>query len=160
MSRLSVFFLLVVLGFFVFFPFTYGEEEITPKNLSLLEKEVFFISQNTLFPVSNPNFPQLKVVKVIKVIVTGYSSTPEETDDTPFLTAAGTVAREGVVANNLLPFYTKIRLPEIFGDKIFTIEDRMNPSKSFYHIDIWFPSKEEALEFGSKLTYLEIIKIE
>lgn len=159
MSKSYFFFLFLIFGIFAFFPSIYGDEEITPK-LNLSKESFCFVSKNTLLPVSNPNFVYIKVIKRMKVIVTGYSSTPEETDSTPFLTAAGTRAREGIAANNLLPFYTKIRLPEIFGDKIFSIEDRMNPKKGFYHIDIWFPSKKEALEFGSKFTYLEIVKIE
>lgn len=159
MSKFYFFLLFSILGIFAFFPFIYGDEEIAPK-VDLSRESLCFLSKDTLFPISSSNFVQIKVIRRIRVIVTGYSSTPEETDDTPFLTAAGTLARDGIVANNLLPLHTKVRLPELFGDKIFTVEDRMNPKKGFYHIDVWFPTKEEALQFGSKLTYLEIIKIE
>lgn len=93
----------------------------------------------------------------IDVLVTAYSSTPEETDDTPFTTAAGTSVRDGVVANNLLPFGTRIRIPGIFGEKIFTVEDRMHWRKSGYQVDVWFPAKGDALSFGVKSAYIEII---
>jgi 3D (Asp-Asp-Asp) domain-containing protein len=92
----------------------------------------------------------------IEVIVTAYSSSPSQTDNTPYLTAAGTTVREGVVATNLLPFNTKIRLPELYGDKIFVVEDRMSSEKG-YNVDIWLSSYQEAKGFGAKRTYIEIL---
>ena len=48
------------------------------------------------------------VVEGVKTAwVTAYSSTPEETDDTPFVTASGTSVRDGVIATNFLEFGTK-----------------------------------------------------
>ena len=99
-----------------------------------------------------------KIVKKIKVIITAYSSTPEETDDTPFITASGKSVADGVVANNMLPLGTKIKIPELYGDKIFVVEDRMNVKKSDYHIDIWLPSKILALSFGVKTTEIEVLE--
>ena len=51
------------------------------------------------------------------------------------------------LASNILPFKTKLRIPSLFGDKIFVVEDKMNPRYG-EHLDIWFPTKEEALKFG------------
>jgi len=102
--------------------------------------------------------PQLKVVKRFNVIVTAYSSSIWETQGDPFITASGKRVRDGIVANNLLPFGTKIRLPKIFGDKIFEVQDRMNPKKGYYHVDVWFPSREEALNFGWEITTMEILE--
>ena len=99
-----------------------------------------------------------KVVQKLKVVVTAYSSTPEETDDTPFITASGEEVADGIVANNLLPFGTKIRIPELYGDKVFTVLDRMNRRKSDYHFDIWFPSKGEAITFGVKTAEIEVLE--
>lgn len=95
--------------------------------------------------------------KRIQVVVTAYSSTPWETDDTPFITASGTEVRDGVVANNLLPFGTRIRIPELYGEKIFTVEDRMNWRKSIYHVDIWFPITADAINFGVKYASIEVV---
>ncbi|MBI2012886.1 MAG: hypothetical protein HYS88_00320, partial [Candidatus Colwellbacteria bacterium] len=50
--------------------------------------------------------------KLIKAMITAYSSREEETDETPFITAAGTKVRPGVVAANWLPLGAKIRIPE------------------------------------------------
>lgn len=81
--------------------------------------------------------------------VTAYSSTVWQTDANPFITAAGTRVRNGIVAANTLPFGTKIMIPEVFGKKVFTVEDRMAP-KNHHKIDIWFPTVQEAREFGVK----------
>ena len=99
-----------------------------------------------------------KAVKTIKVVITAYSSTPEETDDTPFITASGKHVADGIVANNLLPLGTKIRIPELYGDKVFVVEDRMNARKSDYHVDIWFPSKPLAINFGVKSAEIEVLE--
>ena len=120
------------------------------------------IQENALLPIPNPLEHQdnFVVAEQIEVIVTAYSSTVWQTDSHPYLTAAGTLVRDGVVANNLLPFGTKIRLPGIYGDKIFVIEDRMNSRKGNYQIDIWFPSYWEAKNFGAKSTIMEIVEEE
>ncbi|OGZ19591.1 MAG: hypothetical protein A2654_01300 [Candidatus Nealsonbacteria bacterium RIFCSPHIGHO2_01_FULL_43_31] len=102
--------------------------------------------------------PVPKIARTINVIITAYSSTPEETDSTPFITAANTVVKDGLIANNLLPFGTKIRIPELYGDKVFTVEDRMSSKKGYYHFDIWFSSTKEAKEFGAKFTNIEVLE--
>lgn len=91
------------------------------------------------------------------VWVTAYSSTPEETDDTPFITASMTTVRDGIVAANFLPFGTKIMIPELFGDKIFVVEDRMH-RRNHSSVDIWMPSKEAAKEFGITKTKIVIVE--
>jgi 3D (Asp-Asp-Asp) domain-containing protein len=121
------------------------------------DENLIIIQDNSLASINDFSAPN-KVVKKIKVVITGYSSTPEETDDTPFITAQGTSVKKGIVANNLLPFGTEIRIPELYDNKIFTVEDRMNWKVGFYHVDIWFPSKEEAQNFGAKLTYIEVLE--
>lgn len=95
-------------------------------------------------------------VQIIKAWITAYSSTPEETDDTPFITASGKSVRDGIVATNFLPFGTKIMIPGAFGGKIFIVEDRMHPRKVNV-VDIWMPSKEQAKNFGS--AYMDIIVV-
>jgi len=117
---------------------------------------ILIVQENSLL-ASSP-LPSPKVIKSIRVIATAYSSTIEETDDTPNITAAGTQTRDGIVANNLFPFGTKIRIPELYGNKVFTVEDRMNSKKGYYHFDIWFPSKTEAKAFGAKLINIEILE--
>ena len=99
-----------------------------------------------------------KVVKTIKVIVTAYSSTPDQTDSTPFITASGKDVADGIAANNLLPFGTKIMIPNLYGDKVFTIEDRMNQKMGNYHVDLWMPSTALARNFGVKIANIEVLE--
>jgi 3D (Asp-Asp-Asp) domain-containing protein len=120
--------------------------------------ELAIIEGNSLLPIVDPFNPESQPVRRIRVVITGYSSTEDQTDSDPFITAAGTQVREGIIANNLFPFGTKIKLPELYGEKIFVVEDRMNWKKGYYHIDIWFPSYWEAKEFGAKRTYIEVLE--
>ncbi|MBU6500963.1 MAG: 3D domain-containing protein [Patescibacteria group bacterium] len=104
--------------------------------------------------ITSLNLPQLPEKEVW---VTAYSSSPDQTDDTPFITASGSRVHDGVIATNLLPFGTEIKIPDIFGDKIFTVEDRMNRRKTD-NVDIWMPSRAQALRFG--ITRAKIVILE
>lgn len=107
--------------------------------------------------------PKIKIVKTHTVRATGYSSTPDQTDSTPFTTASGTRVRDGIIAANIyfngrrIPFGTLVRIPEIYGDKIFVVEDRMN-IRYKNNIDIWFPERSLARTFGSKKVTIEIVE--
>ena len=90
-----------------------------------------------------------KVPNMIRTTLTAYSSTPDQTDDTPFITASNTRVRDGIVAANFLAFGTKVKIPAVFGDKVFTVEDRM-AKKHNDKIDIWFPERYLAKNFGVK----------
>lgn len=118
------------------------------------------IAQN-IFTANIPEtVPPQNVTSILSEIVvaaTAYSSTPDQTDDTPFITALGTTVRDGVIATNFLPFGTKIMIPEIYGDKIFVVEDRMN-RRYWYTVDIWFPDRQSALEFGIKRVRIQILE--
>jgi len=162
-ARLHILILLIIgfLGISPFFELDQGAEadlEVPSEEMAIFS-EFSIIQGNSLQPILSPSplENELKVTGKIKVVVTAYSSSPWETDDTPYLTAAGTQVREGIVATNILPFGTKIKLPKLYGDKIFVVEDRMS-SKKTYHIDIWFPSRWQALNFGAEITYIEILE--
>ncbi len=114
------------------------------------------VQKNSLLPVSEPSFPE-RASKTVMMVVTAYSSTTWQTDDTPFITASGKMVADGIVANNMLPFGTKVRIPDLYGDKIFVVEDRMSWLKSNYHLDIWFPDYWQALNFGSKIIEIEVL---
>ena len=102
--------------------------------------------------------PSFKVTKTVKMIVTAYSSTLDQTDDTPFITASGKNVANGIVANNMLPFGSKVRIPELYGDKIFIVEDRMHKRMGKYHLDIWLPEYSQAKKFGAKIAYIEVLE--
>lgn len=92
----------------------------------------------------------------IRVMASAYSSTPDQTDGDPFTTASGTQVHPGTLATNFLPFGTKVRI----GDTIYTVEDRMNSRyNGKYIVDIWFPTRQEARNFGVQVVPLEIYSL-
>jgi len=86
-------------------------------------------------------------VRRFQIWLTAYSSVPEETDDSPLITATNKTVRDGFIAANFLPFGTKVKIPEFFGNKVFVVEDRMSRRKTDF-MDVWMPSKEKAAQFG------------
>ncbi len=132
----------------------------TPKAVFLPHQKEVLFQENTLIAqdlILEKKSLEEKKIKVF-AIVTGYSSTEEETDETPFITASGKLVEDGIVANNFFPFGTKIKIPELFGDKIFVVEDRMRKDKLKFHFDVWFNEKEKAKSFGVNFTWVEIVK--
>lgn len=94
--------------------------------------------------------------KTYRVELSGYSSTPDQTDDSPFITARGTYVRDGIVAANFLPFGTAIRIPSLYGDKVFIVEDRMN-KRYWQNVDIWFADRQSAVELGRRSVVIEVL---
>lgn len=102
---------------------------------------------------------EYKVVKTIKMIVTAYSSTPDQTDSTPFRTASGLDVRtlkegERIVANNLLPFGTKVEIDGV----VYTVADRMHRRKGTLMMDIHMLTREEAKAWGAPLKDIKVLK--
>ena len=133
-------------------------EAIIQSSSDNMEEKLIISGGNTLISSTNPANPDPKVAREMNVVITAYSSTVHETDETPLITASGIQVKDGIIANNLLPFGTRIRIPEIYGDKIFLVEDRMNWKAGNYHIDIWEDSYQDALNFGAKTTYIEVLE--
>ncbi len=92
----------------------------------------------------------------IKVLVTAYSSTPDQTDSTPFITASNTTVRKGVVAANFLRFGTRVKIPTHFDNQIFVVEDRMN-ERFDERLDIWMESRAEAKAWGARWVTIEVL---
>lgn len=130
---------------------------------SLAEQELLTIQEVSLVQISSPEPPSsFEPEKTFSsggplVIVTAYSSTPDQTDASPFITANGTYVQDGVLACNFLPFGIKVRFPDFSGDKIFSVEDRM-AKKNSHKMDVWMPSRYEALQFGVKYLRYEIVE--
>ena len=101
----------------------------------------------------------ITVVKTYNVRATAYSSTVDQTDSSPFITASGTTVRDGIIAANFLPFGTVVRIPDVYGDKLFVVEDRMH-ERYWYNIDIWFPKRGLAQNFGAQKVKIEIVSNE
>lgn len=101
------------------------------------------------------------VTKELTVMATAYSSTAAQTDSSPCTTANGynvcKANKENVVAANFLPFGTKVKFPEVYGDKIFTVQDRMNRRFS-KRIDFWMKTTNKARQFGVKQVKVQVVE--
>jgi len=95
------------------------------------------------------------------VVATGYTSSPRETDSTPFVTASMTRVRPGCLAlsRDLLRTFTP-GAPYDFGDwvvlpgvGIFVVEDTMN-ARWRNRADIWFANRREAVHWGRRNVWI------
>lgn len=95
------------------------------------------------------------------IVITAYNSEPGQTDDSPCITANGfNVCKNGVedtVAANFLPFGTKVKIPALFGDRVFVVRDRMNRRFS-NRVDVWMIERPDAVNFGVKMAKIEVLK--
>lgn len=95
------------------------------------------------------------------VTATAYTSSVAETDSTPCITADGynvcAANEENVIAANFLPFGTKVKIPDLYGDQEFIVHDRMNRRYS-NRVDIWMKDRGEAIQFGKKQIKIEVVE--
>ncbi len=101
------------------------------------------------------------------VVATAYSSEAAQTDSTPCIPAMwkfnlcdyfAATGIEDTIAANFLPLGTKVRFPEVYGDKIFVVRDRMNAKyNGKSRIDFWMSSKPAAVKFGVKTMKMEVL---
>ena len=144
-------------------------EEIDPQiNLSSIyygpETEPLMIYRGDTrgFQQALPDVPVVtKILRVSTHAMTAYNSDPRQTDDTPCITANGfDVCEHGIedtIAANFLKFGTKVMIPELFGDRIFIVRDRMN--KRFPNrVDIWMKEYNDAKQFGVKTAKIYVIE--
>ena len=94
-------------------------------------------------------------------VITAYNSEAGQTDDSPCITANNfNVCENGVedtIAANFLTFGAKVRIPELFGDRVFTVRDRMN--KRFTNrVDVWMVERQDAKQFGVKYARIDILE--
>lgn len=101
------------------------------------------------------------VVRTSTHTMTAYNSEAGQTDDSPCITANGfNVCKHGIedtVAANFLPMGTKIKIPELFGDRIFVVRDRMN-KKHPNRVDVWMKDRPSAMKFGIRVAKIQVLK--
>jgi 3D (Asp-Asp-Asp) domain-containing protein len=126
-----------------------GDEAKTGQDGDYFEQPIY---------ISTDSFEDHKsdILVLKSVIITGYSSTPDQTDSSPFITASGSRVRDGIIATNFLSFGTKVKFPELYGNKVFVVEDRMAKRNS-HKVDIWFPDRASAIKFGVKNTDVVVV---
>lgn len=105
-----------------------------------------------------PQPPQYRAIKNLRMVVTAYSSTVDQCGGDPFVTASGTRVQSGTFAVNGLPFGTKLRIPDYFGDKIFVVQDRMSSRYGRTRGDIWMPTRHDAIQWGARSVKVEIVQ--
>lgn len=111
------------------------------------------------FPVAG----ERQALRTIWVVATAYSSDRFQTDNTPCIPANGYDLCEhyekfgygNTIAANFLPLETQVRLPDLFGNQILVVRDRMHERFGPGRIDIWMPSRESAQTFGVKYLQME-----
>lgn len=108
------------------------------------------------FPIINNTKPRYTNY----IMATAYNSEIGQTDDTPCHTANGfNVCEHGyenIIATNNLPLGTKVRFPDLHGNKIFYVMDRMN-ARYTTRVDFWMKSKKDAKNFGIKRIKMEVL---
>lgn len=135
--------------------------------------QVFSAKEAPSFPVAEEREPAYTQW----VVATAYSSDPWQTDSTPCIPAMNfdlcahyeENGLENTIAANFLPLGTHVKLPELYGDKVFVVRDRMNARyNGTNRIDIWVGSetpvnqeiianaKAKAIAFGVKQIKMEV----
>jgi 3D (Asp-Asp-Asp) domain-containing protein len=111
------------------------------------------VADRMFYPKTQAVVPDKKILAVI----TAYSSTVDQCDEDPFIAASGKRVYDGMIAANFLPFGTKIKIPSLYGDKIFTVDDRMNARYGYGRMDIWMDApRAEVNAFGVKRVEVEV----
>lgn len=86
--------------------------------------------------------------------ISHYTASPDETDDTPTITASNQEVRPGIVANNCLPFGTKVSI----DGEMLEVQDRMNRRYGCEHFDVFVETKSEAFTRGRFFTTVTVHK--
>jgi len=146
-------FALVIGQFIALKPVYSAENGILAMAGRVLDFANFSEKEQNILPESGPR----EADKVVHAVITAYTSTPNQTDDTPFIAAWGDRVYDGMIAANWLPRGTKIRIPSLYGDKIFTVADRMNSRYGYGRLDIWMDTtRTEARKFGVQRVDVEV----
>jgi 3D (Asp-Asp-Asp) domain-containing protein len=129
------------------------------------EEKALRLANPQVISDQNNNQPEeeikYRVIKTSEHIITAYNSEAAQTDSSPCITANGfNVCEHGIedtIGANFLKLGTKVRIPELFGDQVFVVRDRMNKRFS-NRVDVWMVEKKDALKFGVKTAKIEVLE--
>jgi 3D (Asp-Asp-Asp) domain-containing protein len=118
--------------------------------------------ENSVLNIEEAQASEIVEIKWSKrVVITAYNSEAGQTDNSPCITANNfNVCEYGVedtIAANFLPFGAKVRIPELFGGRVFIVRDRMN-RRFTNRVDVWMIERPDAVKFGVKVAKVEILK--
>jgi 3D (Asp-Asp-Asp) domain-containing protein len=132
------------------------------KNNKLINIPYIIIEEEEKIIIEEEIIEEIVVLRTSIHTLTAYNSLPEQTNDQPCITANGfNVCEHGIedtIAANFLKFGTKVRIPDLFGDRIFIVRDRMN-QRYPNRVDIWMLERDDAIQFGIRNARIEIIEI-
>jgi len=115
----------------------------------------------TTSPQSDKKTITEKIARESTHTMTAYNSEVGQTDNSPCITANGfNVCKHGIedtIAANFLPMGTKVKIPELFGDRVFVVRDRMN-KKHPNRVDVWMKDRHDAIQFGVKVAKIQVLK--
>lgn len=131
------------------------EEKKEVKKVAEVEKKVMTANERRLAHYKPKLDAYTPPKEEISILVTGYSSTPDQTWGDPFTTASGTRVHLGTMAcPPQYPFGTKV---SIEGRGTYICEDRGGAIKG-NRFDMWFESRGEALQWGKRTVVAKIEK--
>lgn len=159
---ISVVALLGVMGIYVFFP-VMANADIKNEQKAMSDETVDLIikaMQNETKDYGNfPIAENASARQTFRVAITAYTSDIAQTDETPCITASGLNLcvrdTEDIIAANFLPMGTRVRIPDLYGDRVFYVQDRMN-ARYDRHLDIWMKDYDDAKQFGLKMAKIEV----
>ncbi len=161
---------IVILSVIIFFSFNFPQHSIVYAEESRGGEVLIFsnnynkIEEYTLTPSKHIEEEVIEIEKPKKtmhVYATAYNSLPEQTDSTPCITANGynlcEFETEDTIAANFLPFGTRVRIPDYFGERVFIVRDRMN-ARYENRIDVWMKEYKDARKFGKRYLKIEVLE--
>lgn len=118
-----------------------SKEEVTPHEFPPPE-DLFFIDK------SKPH-------EFVRASVSAYTSSVDETDETPDVNARGYKPGPGSIA---CPTRYKFGTEVIINKKTYVCDDRMSPRLSGGdYFDVWMTTKEKARQWGRRTVTVEIV---
>lgn len=159
---LSVVSFVIVVGAYIFFPTIANADpiqEVESLDDATVELVIEAMQNETKSHGTLPVAENAPARRHFTIPITAYTSDVAQTDSTPCITASGLDVCErnveNVVAANFLPIGTRVRIPELFGDRVFYVEDRMN-ARYYYKMDIWMKEIQQAKQFGIQYATVEV----
>jgi len=117
---------------------------------------IFFVIVGIVHSFDNKDDKEIDIKTVSQEmtgVFTAYTASVAETDSDPTITASNQEVRKGIIANNCLPFGTKVKV----NNKIYEVQDRMNERFGCHKFDIYMCDYYDAVNFGIKELPYEII---
>lgn len=160
--HISTLALMLVIGSYVLFP-TIANADMELEQMRFDEQTIALIiasMKNQTAPYGRlPQSENARPRRTYQIPVTAYTSEVGQTDESPCITASGLDVCErnveNIVAANFLPIGTRVRMPELYGERVFYVEDRMN-QRYHYKMDVWMKEKADAKQFGVQYTTIEV----